>query len=34
MHNKPEVLGYIIKSARENAGIAIEALANKAYITE
>ena len=34
MHNKPETLGYIIKAARENAGITIEALADKADITE
>lgn len=34
MHNKPETLGYIIKAARENAGITIEALANKVDITE
>ena len=34
MHNKPETLGCIIKSARENAGITIEALANKVDITE
>lgn len=34
MHNKPETLGCIIKTARENAGITIEALANKADITE
>lgn len=34
MHNKPETLGYIIKVARENAGITIEVLANKVDITE
>ena len=34
MHNKPETLGHIIKTARENAGITIEALANKVDITE
>ena len=34
MHNKPETLGCIIKAARENAGITIEALADKANITE
>ena len=34
MHNKPETLGYIIKAAREHAGITIEALAEKANITE
>lgn len=34
MHNKPETLGCIIKAARENAGITIEALANKVDITE
>ena len=34
MHNKPETLGCIIKTARENAGITIEALANKVDITE
>ncbi len=34
MHNKPETLGCIIKTARENAGITIEALANKVEITE
>lgn len=32
MHNKPETLGCIIKAARENAGITIEALADKANI--
>ena len=34
MHNKPETLGNIIKSARERAGTAIEALANRVEITE
>ena len=34
MHNKPETLGCIIKTARESAGITIEALANKVEITE
>ena len=34
MHSKPETLGCIIKTARENAGITIEALANKVDITE
>ena len=34
MHNKPETLGCIIKTARENAGITTEALANKVDITE
>ena len=34
MHNKPETLGCIIKMARENAGITIEALANRVDITE
>ena len=34
MHNKPETLGHIIKTAHENAGITIEALANKVDITE
>ena len=34
MHNKPETLGCIIKAARESAGITIEALADKANITE
>ena len=34
MHNQPETLGCIIKAARENAGITIEALANKVDITE
>ena len=29
MHKKPETLGCIIKTARENAGITIEALANR-----
>lgn len=33
MHNNPETLGRIIKTARENAGITIEALANKVDIT-
>ncbi len=34
MHNKPETLGCIVKTARESAGITIEALANKVDITE
>lgn len=34
MHSKPETLGCIIKTSRENAGITIEALANKVNITE
>ena len=34
MHNKPEILGCIIKAARQNAGITIEALANRVDITE
>lgn len=34
MHNQPETLGCIIKAARENTGITIEALANKVDITE
>lgn len=34
MHNKPETLGCIIKTARENAKITIEALADRAGITE
>lgn len=34
MHNKPETLGCIIKTARENTGITIEALASKVDITE
>ncbi len=33
MHNQPETLGCIVKAARENAGITIEALANKVDIT-
>lgn len=34
MHNQPEMLGSILKAAREIAGITIEALAEKAGITE
>lgn len=34
MHNKSETLGCIIKTARGNTGITIEALANKVDITE
>ena len=34
MHNQPETLGSILKAAREIAGITIEALAEKAGITE
>lgn len=32
MHNQPEMLGCIIKAARENAGITIEALAQTKWI--
>ena len=34
MHNQPETLGSILKASREIAGITIEALAEKAGITE
>ena len=34
MHNKPETLGDIIKSARSTAGITMEILADKVGITE
>lgn len=34
MHNQPEMLGSILKAAREKADITIEALAEKAGITE
>ncbi len=34
MHNNPETFGEILKSARQNAGITIEALADKVGITE
>lgn len=34
MHNQPETLGDIIKSARQRADITIEALADKVDITE
>ena len=34
MHNQPETLGSILKAAREKAGITIEALAERAKITE
>ena len=34
MHNQPETLGSILKAAREKAGITIEALAERAEITE
>jgi transcriptional regulator with XRE-family HTH domain len=34
VHNQPETLGSILKAAREIAGITIEALAEKAGITE
>lgn len=34
MHNQPEMLGSILKAAREKAGITIEALAEGAGITE
>ncbi len=34
MHNQPNTLSMVIKTAREKAGITIEALAEKADITE
>ena len=34
MHNQPETLGNIIKSARQRADITIEALADRVDITE
>lgn len=34
MHNQPETLGDIIKSARQKANITIEALADRIDITE
>lgn len=34
MHNQPDTLSSVIKTAREKAGITIEALAEKAGITE
>lgn len=34
MHNQPETLGSILKAAREKSGITIEALAERAEITE
>ena len=34
LHNQPETLGSILKAAREKAGITIEALDEKAEITE
>ena len=34
MHNQPETLGSILKAAREKVGITIEALAERAEITE
>lgn len=34
MHNQPETLGDIIKSARQKADITIEALADRVDITE
>lgn len=34
MHNQPETLSAILKSAREKAGITVEALAEKVGITE
>ena len=34
MHNQPEMLGDIIKSARQKADITIEALADRVDITE
>ena len=34
VHNQPDILGNVIKSAREKAGITVEALAEKIGITE
>lgn len=34
MHNQPDTLGIVIKSAREKAGITVEALAENIGITE
>ncbi len=34
MHNQPDTLSIVIKTAREKADITIEALAEKADITE
>lgn len=34
MHKQPEMLGHIIKAAREKAGITIESLARKVGISE
>ena len=34
MHNRPESLGTIIKSARQNAGITMEKLAERVGVTE
>ena len=34
MHNKPETLGEVIKTARESSGLTIETLAERAGITE
>ena len=34
MHNQPDTLSMVIKTAREKADITIEALAEKADITE
>ena len=34
MHNQPETLGSILKTVREKAGITIEALAERAEVTE
>lgn len=34
MHNQPDTLGHIVKTAREQAGMTIEALADKVGITE
>ena len=34
MHNQPDILGIVIKSAREKVGITVEALAEKIGITE
>lgn len=34
VHNQPDTLGHIVKTAREQAGMTIEALADKVGITE
>lgn len=34
MHNQPDILGIVIKSAREKVGITVEALAERIGITE